>query len=355
MKKRLLSLALVASMVLGLGLTAGCGNSGGSKDAGSTSEPKKTSSASSVDLMICHIASEQDPIHEGWTYFAKQLEEKSDGKFNVTIYGNKSIASSDVEAAEKVQQGIVQMTSTPAYAPASLGAVDGYKVFDYPYLFETNDEIYKFTESDLYQSWADALEQATGVRAMGSYSIGWLAIGSTKNELNTPADLKGLKIRTMSTDVQMDTVNVLGASATPVNYGELYTACQQGTVDGLMTSIGLISSDRFYEVCKHFVLPEAAANVHIPLVNAQWYDGLDDDMKAIFDECFEDYLTYERGLQDEYCANAAKTIEDAGCTVKTLSDSEKEEWKAAFESVYTDYPDAAGKGVVDQVKETLGK
>lgn len=354
-KRKMMALAICATMAIGL--LAGCGGTkNNAGDNGNSAKAEQnTSSGDTVQLSICHIASENDPIHEGWTYFKDQLEEKSNGRFQVTIYGNKSIASSDTEAAEKVQQNIVQVTSTPSYAPAALGGVDGYKVFDYPYLFETNDDIYKFVETDLYQEWAQQLEDATGVRPLGAYSIGWLAIGTTKKDLNTIGDIKGQKIRTMSTDVQMDIINALAGSATPVNYGELYTACQQGTVDGLMTSTGLIVSDRFYEVCKHFICPEASANVHIPLVNAQWYDGLDDDMKAVFDECFEDYLNYERDLQDQFNENALQTIEDAGCTVTELSAEEKEEWKSVLNKVYEDYPDAAGPGVAAQVKEIMSK
>lgn len=348
MKKKLLSVLLIMTMVLSCAFTfAGCGEK---EDADANAV-----SGEAIELSICHIASESDPIHEGWVKLKELLEEKSDGRFAVTIYGNKSIANSDIEAAEKVQQNIVQMTSTPAYAPASLGNIEGYKVFDYPYLFETNDEIYGFLESDLYGEWAKSLEAATGVRPMGGYSIGWLAIGATKKELTSVDSLKGLKIRTMSNDVQMGTISALGGSPTPVNYGELYTACQQGTVDGLMTSTGLCVSDRFYEVCKHFIAPEAAANVHIPLINAEWYDALPDDMKAIFDECFAEYLEYERGLQVEFNNSALDTMEENGCTVTKLSDAEKQEWKAALEKVYTDYPDAAGVGVAAQVKEILNK
>jgi TRAP-type C4-dicarboxylate transport system substrate-binding protein len=159
----------------------------------------------------------------------------------------------------------------------------------------------------------------------------------------------------MSTDVQMAFINALGANATPVNYGELYTACQQGTVDGLMTSVGLMVSDRFYEVNKYMICSEAMANVHIPLVNVSWYESLPDDLKTIFDESFDEYLTYERQLQADFCDKALDTMRSNGTTVVEMADSLRAEFESRTEKVYTDYPDAAGAGTVEAIRQVLGK
>lgn len=351
-KTKLFSLILCIVMTVGL---FGCSSSGSS---GSNTQPSDSSAPADntvYELKICHIASDSDPINEGWLKFKSILEEKSNNRIKVSVFGNKSIANSDTESAEKVQQNIVQMTSVPSYAAAALGNIAPFKVFDYPYLFESNDEIYTYLDSDLFQSYCDQLEAATGVRAMKGYSIGWLDIMSTKTPINTIDDLSGLKIRTMSTDVQMAFINALGANATPVNYGELYTACQQGTVDGLMTSVGLMVSDRFYEVNKYMICSEAMANVHIPLVNVDWYDSLPDDLKDVFDECFEEYLQFERQIQADFCDKALDTMRSNNTTVVEMTDSLHQEFKARTETVYTDYPDAAGEGTVDAVLELLGK
>ena len=306
-------------------------------------------------LKICHITSEQDPIHQGWSYLKDMLEERTDGRIKVEIFGNASIASSDVETAEKVQQNICQMTSGPAYAAAALGNVPELKIFDYPYLFGNYDELYKMLDSDLFQEWAANLENQTGVALLGGYTLGWNAIMDGKKELNSYSDLSGLKIRTMSTDLQMAFINALGASATPIAYGETYTACQQGTVDGLMTSIGLMVSDRFYEVNDYLYAPEAFANVHVIEINKQWYDSLPDDLREIFDECFVEYQAFERSAQEEYVANALNTIEEQGVGVVIASDSEKEEMKELTQVIYDEHGADCGEGTIDAVRALLAE
>ena len=194
-------------------------------------QPVAAKDKAEYTLKICHLTSEQDPMHQGFAYLKDLLEEKTDGRIQVEIFGNASIASSDVETAEKVQQNICQMTAGPAYAAAALGNIPELKIFDYPYLFENYEDLYKLLDSDLFKEWAANLESQTGVIMKGGYTLGWNAIMDGKKELNSYKDLEKLKIRTMSTDLQMAFINALGASATPIAYGETYTACQQGTVD----------------------------------------------------------------------------------------------------------------------------
>lgn len=348
------SLALILSLVA-CGNNSSAGSSTGTNNAGNSSAPQPADNGQVYTLKICHLTSQTDPMHLGFAYLKELLEERSDGRITVEIFSNGSIASSDTETVEKVQQNICQMTAGPAYAAAALGNVPQLKIFDYPYLFEDYDALYQLLDSDLFQTWASELESQTGVRLMGGYTLGWNGIMSAKTPLNTYRDLSGLKIRTMSTDLQMAFINNLGAGATPISYGETYTACQQGTVDGLMTSIGLMVSDRFYEVNKYLLVPKAMANVHTTELNAEWYNSLPDDLRQIFDECYDEYQAYEREAQEEYVANALQTLADNGVTVVEPTDAELEELENLAATVYEQYPDAAGEGTVESVRQLLGK
>ncbi len=257
MKKIILLISLAMCIVLVASSLTGCG--------------KKDEDDDKIIVNISHIASESDPIHEGWVYLKNELEKRSDGRFEVTIYGNKCISNSDTENAEKVQQGIVELTSCPTSSLAAIGNVAEYNVFDYPYLFETYEDLYDVLDSDMAKGWSDKLEKAAGIKAFGGYSLGWCSVGSTK-DISTFEDYSGQKIRTLSAKLQMETVNSFGASATIVNYGETFTALQQGTVDGMMTSTGLFVSDKFTEAIDYLGVTKPTALLHVPLVNAQWYN-----------------------------------------------------------------------------------
>ena len=170
---------------------------------------------------------------------------------------------------------------------------------------------------------SEKLASACGVRAYGGYNLGWCQISTNKGPINTPNDLFNQKIRTMSSDLQMAIVNSTGAGATIVNYGELFTACQQGTVDGMMTSTGLYVSDRFYE--------------------CQKYMGV------------EIYLDGVRQYEKDFEAEALQNLAELGMEIREYTDEELQAFKDATSVVYTDYADVAGQETIDTVKSMLGK
>lgn len=338
MKKGILLISVMLCIVLMAGTLTGCGNQNKDDDQ--------------IIVNISHIASESDPIHQGWVYLKDELEKRSDGRFKVTIYGNKCISNSDTENAEKVQQGIVELTSCPTSSLAAIGNIAEYNVFDYPYLFETNEDFYDVLDSDMAKGWSDKLEEAAGIKAIGGYSLGWCSVGSTK-DISTFEGFKGQKIRTLSAKLQMATINSFGANATIVNYGETFTALQQGTVDGMMTSTGLFVSDKFAEAIDYLGVVKPTALLHVPLVNAKWYNELPDDMKQIFDECMQDYLVAVREYEEEYDKEALKTIAEMNTKVIEYDEDELQKFKDASRKVYEKNADIAGKDTVEAVEEFL--
>ncbi len=346
MKKRV-ALLLILAMAL-MAVATGCGDS---QEGGNDGDDAGTV----YELKVSHIASESDPIHQGWSLLKETLEEKSDGRITVTIFGNKQLSNSNNEDAEKVQQNIVQATSVPTSSLAALGNIKEYQVFDYPYLFETEEELYKVLDSDAFADLSEQLAQITGVKAYGGYNLGWVQISTNRNPINTPDDLKGHKIRTMSSELQMKIAESFNANPTIVNYGEVFTACQQGTVDGIMTSTGLYVSDRFYEVQNYMGCVRPIALLHVPIINNSWYEGLPDDLKAIFDESMEIYLEGVRQYELDFEAAAIEELKAKGMEVKEYTAEELQAFKDATANVIVDKADIAGQEIIDTVKTILNK
>ena len=308
-----------------------------------------------VELKISHISTEVDPIHMGWSFLKKNIEEKSGGAIKVTIFPNKILSNSNNEDVEKVQQNIVQMTSVPTSSLAAIGNIKEYKAFDYAYLFDNNDEAYKVIDGPVGKELSAVLEQKVGIKALGGYNLGWLVVSSNKAPIKSPADLKGQKIRTMSSDLQMEIIRAFGANPVIVNYGELFTACQQGTVDGMMTSTGLYVSDRFYEVQKYMGAVNAAPLLHVPVVNAKWYSALDPAQKKVFDEAIPLYLTAVRQFEDDYEKAAIAELKKRGMQVSEYTPAEKKAFVDASAYILRDKADIAGKEIIERIKKELGK
>ena len=347
---------LVSVLLIFVMLFTGCSNSSETKaPVEQKGNNKEVSNEKVYELKISHVATTTDPIHQGWSFLKETLESKSEGRIKVTIFPNKQLSNSNNEDAEKVQQNIVQMTSVPTSSLAAIGDIKEYKVFDYPYLFETNEDLYKVIDSEIGDSLSKKLIEKTGIKAVGAYSLGWCGISTNKGPINSPEDIKGQKIRTLSSDLHIALIKAFGGSATPINYGEVFTALQQGTVDGMMTTTGLYVSDKFYEVQDYLGTVNAVSLLHVPIVNNEWYESLPDDLKAIYDESIDLYLDEVRKYEEEFDAKALQTLKDVGMEVQEYTPEQKQAFIDATANVINENENIAGKEIIDQVKTKLGK
>lgn len=357
MKRRfclLISVLLIATLMF-----TGCSKSGSTDTAassGNSTGESKGDDGKVYEMKISHLTTEIDPLHIGYVYLKDILNERTNGRINLTIYGNKQLASSDREQAEMVQNNMVQMATAPAYTVAAINSdLQEYFIYDYPYLMKNSEELYKLSDSDLIKGVNKECLDKTGIMAYPGFSIGWVKIASNAKPINSPEDLAGLKIRTTSSEMYMELVKAFGASPTPVAYGELFTALQQKTVDGMITATSLYVSDRFYEVQKYMGAIDPFTIFHLPLINGEWYNSLPEDLKPIFDQCMVDYIDYMRKLEDEKEANAKKELRDKGMEVTEYTDEQKQAFVDLGLEVSDRMSSIAGDDFVAKVKEFLGK
>lgn len=328
---------------------SGCGGTSETSDQNQEEEQ-------AYKFSIAHIQNDGDPGDVALQYLAEILEERTDGKIETTVYGNKSLAGSDTELGELVRQNSVQCVPVPTHTLAAMADIPQYKVFEFPYLFSSWNEIYTLLDSEMADEWAKVLEDEAGVCVYDGFVKGWLSIGTKKGPMDTPADFAGQKIRTMATDMQMALINSLGAGATVISYGELYTAAQQGTVDGMLTATSLYKTDRFCEVIDYLSIIRATAHFHIPIVNKQWLDSLPDDLRVIFDECMADYVAKARQVEEAADAKVIESLEkDEGLKIKAYTEEKLIPFKEATKVVWDENYDLPGEGVMDAVLKYLGK
>lgn len=358
MKKKinsLLSVLLITAL-----LFVGCSNSKAPTaptTSGAQEVKKEAASDKKVyELKISHLTTEIDPLHIGYVYLNDILTKKTNGRIKVTIYGNKQLANSDREQAEMVQKGLAQLGTTPAFTVAALNTdLKEFFIYDYPYLMPDTKVLYKFTDSKLGDEMRAEAEQKLGVKVYPGFPLGWVKISSNSKPILEPSDVKGLKIRTTSSQMYMELVKSFGASPTPVNYGELFTALQQGTVDGMMTTTSLYQSDRFYEVQKYMGAIDPFTIFHIPLVNGAWYANLPDDLKPIFDECMHEYINKMRELEDAKEITAKEAMVKNGMVLTEYNKEQKQKFVDLGLQVVDKMADVAGKDFVAKVKDFISK
>lgn len=354
-----LAFLIVASLIL-----AGCGGGALSSApaasaqssapaSGSAGSEAPAASTGTYEVKIAHNSSETNPIHLGYEEFKRIAEEKSDGQMKVSIFPNAQLGSGDEANADMVKNGIVQMTAVPTYTLAALANIKEYKLCDVPYLFNSSDQIYTLMEGEIGQELLARPLNETGIRGNPPYVQGWVKLSTIKNSITTPDDIKGLKIRTSNSDFYIEMVKSWGANPTPMNYGEVFTALQQGTVDGIVTTTPLYVPDRLYEVQGHMATVNPLAIVHIPIVNNQFYEGLPEDMKSVFDEAMDGYIKAVRQYHADAEANAISELRELGMEVNELTPEQSAAFAELSAYIKDSKADDIGKEFLERVVKAV--
>lgn len=351
--KRMISLLL--TMVVAMGLLTACGKTTSTDTGSANTESTNADSGAEGEFIIkiAHNSSEENSIHKGYLVFQQVAQEKSGGRIKVEIYPNAQLGGGDEDNADMVANNVVQMTAVPTYTLAAIASIDGYKLCDIPYLFTSNEQIYAVMEGEIGRNLAAELLDKTGIMAFDPYIQGWLKLATTKQAVTQMSDVNGLKIRTSQSDYYINLVNGWGGNATPMAYGELFTALQQGTVDGVVTTTPLYIADGLYQVLGNICDVNALTITHVPIFSGTYYDALPDDMRAVVDEAMDAYIEAVRQYHDDAEAGDMEKMAELGMNVNYLSDEAYNEFKDAAAFILEDGKKELGADFVDAIQEVI--
>ncbi|MCQ4636818.1 TRAP transporter substrate-binding protein [Anaerovorax odorimutans] len=333
MKKKLLILMMTLALATVCFLT-GCG--GDSKTTSKSDDEVYT-------ITCAHLCTEDDSMHVGALHFKETIEKASDGRIAVDIYPNKQMATSDPEMIEMCRNGSIQMCITTNYNSCGLNEnLKSPYIFDYPYLFESSEELYAVADSEIGQKVNDDIaELSNGVITFGGYTPSWYQIILAKDKVEKMADFKGLKIRSPNSTLNVAYLTKFGINPTVVNYGEVYSAMQQGTVDGAYVAANLMCSEKYYEICDYVAEINTCPHYLLPYYNKEFVESLPEDLQKIFNECAEEYVQWIR----DYCTGVAEESMETlakNCEVVKFSDSAMEEMREAGRSTWKETADVCG-------------
>lgn len=195
-------------------------------------------------IKLAHPNVPQHPMGQAFEKFKELVETRTDGKFRVDIYDSSKFGNFDA-VVQGLQFNMLQMgsASTPNLAPFS----DDFLIFDLPFLFPTYESADLITDGPIGMTAAKALEK-TGIIGLGYIEIGFRNLWNNQRTVKTLEDAKGLKIRSTPSKAHIATLKGLGINPTPISWGEVYTALQQKTVDGIDIDLNLAWHNNFPEV-----------------------------------------------------------------------------------------------------------
>ena len=294
-------------------------------------------------IKVGYIGSDTHPTMQAMKVFAKDVDAGSKGKIKVELYPNAQLGG-DRELCEGVQMGTIQMAipSTSALA----GFDKRIQVLDLPYLFTTRKAAFDAVDGELGQKLNTYLSKK-GFEVLGYQENGFRHVTNSKRPIKTPADLKGLKIRTMENPMHIAFFKELGPNPTPMSWGELYTALQQGTVDAEENPYAMIDDGKFYEVQKYVSETGHVFSYEILIANKKFMDKLPADLrKVVVDAAHKAIMTQRASLEKEEAAFKAK-VTKAGLTANELTPEQKKPFVDATKKVYAQFENELGKEIMD--------
>lgn len=270
------------------------------------------SSKSDVEVLkMAHSLPTDHPVHEAIMFMAERLEAISDGKMLLQVYPGGQLGG-ERELIELLQIGSLAMTKVSS-SPME-GFVPEMKVFSMPYVFRDNDHYWRVLNSELGKQLLLSGEKVR-LRGLGYYDAGSRSFYTVKKPVYEPSDLKGLKIRVQKSQTSLQMVKALGGAGTPISWGELYTALDQGVVDGAENNPPSFYTSGHYEVAKFYTLNEHTFVPDIVLISTYVWNGLSEQQKAWVQQAMDESVVYERKRWAEATEEALREVEKAGVTV----------------------------------------
>ncbi len=265
-------------------------------------------------LKLAHGLPVEHPVHKAMVFMAERVAEKSQGAMRIDIYPSEQLGS-ETKCLQQLQNGELAMTKTSSSPLESF--VDEMKVLGLPYIFRDNDHYWKVLLGDVGKELL-AAGTSNGLKGLCYYDAGARSFYTVKTPVSRPEDLAGLKIRVQKSPVAMDMVKAMGASGTPIDWGELYTALQQGVVDGAENNAPSLYTSKHYEICKYYALDEHTMPPDVLLISPVIWKRLTPEEQTILQEAADESVTHQRKLWAEFEQESMEEIRKAGVDIRKV-------------------------------------
>ena len=304
---------------------------------------------SEVSVSFAHGNNPGEPMYIGGEYWVKIMDEQGKGKMKVVHYPSDQLGSKN-DVIDQMNMGEAVIAPLNATQFCDMGVPD-FGIMMAPYIADSWEDVDKLMNTKLYKDLEKKLEEK-GYKVLANNWRYGIRHTMTKKKVVHPADLKGLRMRVNSVPT-INMMKALGAYPTPITLGEVYTALQQGTIDGLENPLTTIAGAHWEEVAKYIALDAHTYDVNSMVCSMQFWNSLTPEQQELLTKTAKEAGDYQNKAVEEKEGEARAVLEKAG--VK-FTEVDRNEWKKASESYY-DSPDFKNwsEGLRDRLKAEMGK
>ena len=289
-------------------------------------------------------------MNAGMKAFKEYVEFKSGGEIEIRVFFNTFGGS--LQVTEQVKNGTLEMGLVDDSVLGSF--YKPMQIFQIPYLFPSSPVAWEFMKSPFVRELSEDMRKNTGIRTLALSENGFRNLTNNSREIKSPDDMKGLKMRTMQSQVYVNFMKAVGAGATPIAYPELVTSLKQNVVDGQENASATIWIDKLYEVQKFMSVNEHIYGMHFVIINDKVFQGLTPDQRQILIDGASVHAEVANAGQSIASLQSIQKIREAGTKVYVTSPSEKEQFKKRTQEPVIEFISTqVGRPIIDKLLEAV--
>ncbi len=307
--------------------------------------------AKAITLRLAHPMAPGNNVTLGYEKFKEIVEKKSEGKVRIQIFGNCMLGSDRV-TMEAVQRGTLEMASSSSPNMANFSPM--FMVFDLPYITSPTHQknLYDALDNGELGTYLSAESEKIGLKPIMFSEYGYRNLVSRTAPVTNVASLANMKVRTTDSPVEVAVAKALTMNPAPIAWGEVYTALQQGTVDGEGNTFSLLYDAKHNEVLKFANDSAHNYSMHILMINAKVFAGLPADVQQLLVDAGKETLVYQRGITNDLEEKARQKFIEGGIQVHTLTAEERAEYVKLTRPVWDQFADRIPRHLMDLVLAT---
>ncbi|MEQ8934151.1 MAG: TRAP transporter substrate-binding protein [Silicimonas sp.] len=297
------------------------------------------------ELTAAHVNPPGEPSNEAFAELSKRLENSETG-LSLKVFPQGQVGG-EKDAIEQVKLGAITMTTVANSNLASFAPSVG--VFDIPFLFRNaTDHPRAVAEGDVGEDIAERVLEESGLEVLGWWSAGLRHVITRNKDVSTPADMEGMKTRVIGSPVYIDTFNALGAQATPMPYGEVYTALATGTIDAAENDSSGYRNMGFWEQAPHYSLTGHFFLYKPVVANKSMMDNLSEEQREEFDRVFAEVTDFQWDL---FANNFEENIEFLESKGVTVTEPDRAAFRDEVQGVVAEYTEKYGEDLVQRIRD----
>ncbi|MGE3593351.1 MAG: TRAP transporter substrate-binding protein [Arcobacter sp.] len=310
--------------------------------------------AADYTMKVSHVVSASTPKGKAADFFEKRVEELTGGKIDVQVFPNSQLYGDGEEmkalVMNNVQLIMPSLSKFTSIAPQM-------QLFDLPFIFRDKAHLYNVMDGEVGKTLKSFVDEKKQMMAMDYWDAGFKHFSSSKQPIVTPEDAKGLKFRIQSSKVLEAQFKAVGGNPQVLPFSEVYSALQQGVVDGTENPLSNFYTKKFHEVQSNLTLSNHGYLGYLVVMNSKFWDKLPKDLQANVAQAMKEATELER---KESAVEDAKIMEEltkysketGKLQIVELTPEQKEQWKKAMSVVYPQFYDVIGEDLIKKAIDT---